>query len=732
MKIKVKLSLITIGILLVVTAGLSTILLLRSAATAKRLSIESQTHLAETQAAYWAGRENAHFRALHEAAAFMADYRNDPADQRRSVYTNYLHNILIGENQFVEVYSVWAPNALDGEDAKYAGQKGYTAGGQYAVCWNQESGKIVMRASSDVDACMAMINAGSTKYQMTEPFKGQNMGKDTYLFRLRVPVIDNKTKQVVAVVGCVLDYAPIQQLVLQTTKANPGISAMTVFSDQGFTMGCSVASYVGKTFDKDWNTYYGADGAAVKKAITDGNEFHLSKYSPAFKANLQISFVPARIANSNASWSIMIGTSDKIIMADVYAMVKFSIILAVILLIVVVFIMYFGVNKITSPIVKVADTLKEISEGDGDLTKTVNVNSKDEVGDLAKYFNETIAKIRKLVVTVKGKAGDLTDIGNDLASSMTETAAAINEITANIHSIKERAVNQSASVTETGATMEQITLNIQKLNENINVQSESVAQASSAIEEMLANIQSVTQTLVKNNENVKALSAASDAGHTGLQDVSADIQEISKQSAGLLEINAVIENIASQTNLLSMNAAIEAALAGEAGKGFAVVADEIRKLAESSNEQSKTISAVLKKITESIETIMKATDAVLSRFEDITAGVKTVEQQEDTIRNAMEEQMTGSKQILDGVAKVNEITTGVKNGAAEMLEGSQQVITESHNLEAATQEITNGMNEMATGAEQINTAVNQVNESAGKNKDGIDVLVTEVSKFKVE
>jgi methyl-accepting chemotaxis protein len=181
-----------------------------------------------------------------------------------------------------------------------------------------------------------------------------------------------------------------------------------------------------------------------------------------------------------------------------------------------------------------------------------------------------------------------------------------------------------------------------------------------------------------------------------------------------------------------MNAAIEAAHAGEAGKGFAVVADEIRKLAESSSEQSKTIGTVLKKIKSSIDKITQSTDNVLNKFEAIDSGVKTVADQEGVIRNAMEEQGQGSKQILEAISAVNEITQQVKGGTLEMLEGSKEVIKEGGNLEKATEEITGGMNEMATGADQINIAVNQVNDLSTKNRENIDMLVKEVSRFKVE
>jgi methyl-accepting chemotaxis protein len=249
---------------------------------------------------------------------------------------------------------------------------------------------------------------------------------------------------------------------------------------------------------------------------------------------------------------------------------------------------------------------------------------------------------------------------------------------------------------------------------------------------MLANIQSVTQTLVKNAENVKTLRNASEVGRSGLQDVASDIQEITRDSEGLMEINSVMENIASQTNLLSMNAAIEAAHAGEAGKGFAVVADEIRKLAESSGEQSKIIGELLKKIKESIDNITASTDNVLKKFEAIDYGVKTVADQEEVIRSAMEEQGQGSKQILQAVSSLNDITRHVKGGSDEMHDKAQDVINESSNLERATQEITSGMDEMTAGTEHINIAVHNVNDISHRNREAINNLIKEVARFKVE
>jgi methyl-accepting chemotaxis protein len=248
---------------------------------------------------------------------------------------------------------------------------------------------------------------------------------------------------------------------------------------------------------------------------------------------------------------------------------------------------------------------------------------------------------------------------------------------------------------------------------------------------MLTNISRVTQTLTHNAKNVTELITASEEGRQSLREVSREIEDIAKESEGLLEINSVMQTIASQTNLLSMNAAIEAAHAGEAGKGFAVVADEIRKLAENSGGQSKNISAVLKKIKSRIDLITKSTNTVLDKFQAINEQIRLVSEQENQILASMEEQGADSRQIHEAVSTLNKLTEKVKQSSIEMLGGSHEIIKESARLEKATQEISGNINEMDAGVGQINDAVNSANEISVTNKNHIGTLVGEVAKFKV-
>jgi len=731
MKIKIKLSIMMIAIVAVVAGGLAIIELVRSTDITMENARQKTMYMARQRAEYWDGRLNGYINILQTISNIMNFYEDIPLLDRRQQFEDTLNGVFEDTTDFVRLGTIWKPNAIDGMDSRYIGRVGSTPTGQFAFNLSRETGQIVELTSTIVDETMAIINGPNSRVvSMSNPAAFKNQGVDTHAVRITCPIINKRLNEVVGAVVCQLDIAMIQPRIEKTIQENPEVASMAIYSDNGFILANYLPKMIGKQINEE--TQFGPYLSQVTQAIKDAKEFECFSYDPELKQNFQIAIANIPIGSSPTTWSVMIGSTESYILKDVNALKSFVILLASIALVVAVLIIYFVLHFMTKPIVKVADTLKDISEGEGDLTKRVAISSKDEIGDLGNYFNKTIEKIKNLIVVIKKEATGLSTIGTELSTNMTETAAAINEITANIQSIKGRVINQSASVTETNATMEQVVANINKLNGHVENQSSNISMASSAIEEMVANIGSVTNTLVNNASNVKNLKEASEIGRTGLQDVATDIQEISRESEGLLEINSVMENIASQTNLLSMNAAIEAAHAGEAGKGFAVVADEIRKLAESSGEQSKTIGTVLKKIAESIKKITTATENVLTKFEAIDTGVKTVSDQEDNIRNAMEEQGEGSKQLLKSAGGLNEITQKVKSGSEEMLEGSQEVMKESRNLEQVTQEITGGMNEMASGADQINIAVNRVNQISTKNRESIDSLMREVSRFKVE
>ncbi|MCR4790983.1 MAG: methyl-accepting chemotaxis protein [Treponemataceae bacterium] len=384
----------------------------------------------------------------------------------------------------------------------------------------------------------------------------------------------------------------------------------------------------------------------------------------------------------------------------------------------------------TNQLKRILETMKKFAAKDY-TQEDLPVLSREEFGLVCNNINDMKEETKKLLSEIAGSSSQTVEFSKKMGNDLSEMVDSVNQIDTTIKNIYTDVNSQVENVNETQKTVSSIQNALRNLDGNIESQAASVTQSSAAITEMVANIHSVFGILESNNKQVLALTEAAQAGQNDVKTAVESASLITQNSVFLQEAVNMIQNISSQTNLLAMNAAIEAAHAGEAGQGFAVVAEEIRKLADQSNKQAHAMKQHINSLSLDIKAVSDNTLKVQSAFENIYTTAEAVKNQEEVIVNAMKEQESGSGQVLEGIQAINTISVEVKDESNRILTNTEVIVDQMDKLQASSEKVRQGMGEIENVSVQISKNTNESMKSAEDCSASILNMQSHVEKFKI-
>jgi len=659
-----------------------------------------------------------HWITVEAVAHIFGDYEDLPPDARRRFLNSVLQHLVEKNKALLGAWCNFEPNTLEGDDPRYVGIPGTEHNGRFVPYWVRSSSGIKVETLVDYDkpgeGDYYLLAKNSGRTTLLDPFSYKIDGKDVLVTTIATPIRSKKGK-VIGVVGVDFPLTGIQEI---SQEHKPYPDALTgVFSNNGVIAGHFDPSRIGKKVQEAERDMFGPYLEEYLVKLKEGKPYSFVRYLPPVGSDMVFFFSPIRVGESTTPWSFPVAVSTKTVMAPVYTMIEVAIYIGIIILVLAIIVAVVMSNSISRPIVKVTNTIKDISEGEGDLTQSIKVRSKDEVGDLARYFNKLMEVLRKPISETKvivehlaTSSKELSAVSNDLSASSEETvntantvASTAEQMSVNINAMAGGAEQASVNANDVAGSAEQMSMNMNTI--------------AAAIEEMSASISEISS-----NAN-DARKVAGDAT-TKSGEATSTMNRLGVAAKEIGQVTDVIKKIADKTNLLALNATIEAASAGEAGKGFAVVAGEIKDLANQSATSADDIA-------QRIDSIQDETNNAVEVIKDVSDIIVKINQSIEAIAGHVGQQTKASNEIASNVAQSSSGAKRVASAIGEVAKGSHDIARNASEAATGATNVSENVSSMREAARVSSEGAAQVNSSAQNLFKMAEQLRGLMSKFKV-